>query len=101
LSALAKEYYARTKDKYVAGHWRSKLPADLLWHAYDCHEFSRPYIAPTSSWASHNAGIVFEGARLEMRSPIAKIRSYSIELATDDPFGIISSGEWVIDAPFR
>ena len=99
LSAAAKEYHLRTNDKYVAGHWESMLPGSLLWAADHFRGFMASGVAPTWSWVSSNGPILFHS--LEGENFIARIHSCSTELSTNDPFGMVSGGELVIEVPFR
>lgn len=40
-----------SEQDYIAGHWRSQLPGDLLWHGDETR--ARPAPFPSWSWASH------------------------------------------------
>ncbi|KAF2682223.1 hypothetical protein K458DRAFT_370889 [Lentithecium fluviatile CBS 122367] len=72
LSGLAKRMGAISQDDFVAGIWRQKLPAQLLWTVSSSQNVDgRPscrykaYFAPTWSWASVNGKISFRSIGIE------------------------------------
>jgi Heterokaryon incompatibility protein (HET) len=98
LSALANEYSYRKRDKYLAGLWESELPESLLWMADSPNKLTSSYVAPSWSWASVGGPVPTPYGDSE-RSQVAEVCSWSVNLATGDPYGMISDGELVIKAP--
>ncbi|KAK5677974.1 hypothetical protein LTS10_009858 [Elasticomyces elasticus] len=60
ISGVAKVFQRSLQDEYVAGYWRSQMPAQLVWDATG-DTCSRPieYKAPSWSWASVESPINF------------------------------------------
>jgi hypothetical protein len=121
LSGLAKIFSNYTKSEYVAGLWagdlqRSLAWASLRWNQSGSNTVSRhsKYIAPTWSWASFQGNKTFSSfsAKLEDVSAqmtsgpnggpvpgMAMINSYSVSLATADPYGRLKAATLSITAP--
>lgn len=63
ISGVARRMYKCPKDTYLAGVWRSQLPASLRWVTFRYHEQrGRPIHprAPTWSWASTLSGVMYQ-----------------------------------------
>lgn len=82
---------------YVAGMWRPNLETDMLWlvNMYT-HGPKRPprryseYTAPSWSWASLNADVLYMARR--PGKPLWKVLDISLNLASNDPMGALSEG---------
>lgn len=110
LSGLAKMIQSKTADTYVTGLWRSSMVEGLAWSlsgkdfkSEELYE-TRPYTAPSWSWASTDRGVGFltevdpfragsveHSVEREWR-PDVEILNVSIELAGSDPTGRVSGG---------
>ncbi|KAI0453524.1 hypothetical protein F5B21DRAFT_525672, partial [Xylaria acuta] len=72
LSSLAEEFscsFLLDNDEYFSGHWRSRLPEDLLWHK------NRPGngqqtepIAPSWSWLAYEGDALLVGSKTQPHS---------------------------------
>jgi hypothetical protein len=95
---------ALPEQEYVAGMWSTDLRRGLAWRA-DTNTKRKPtrhesYIAPTWSWASLDGSASYTGVRggREAEDPAhepgltATITSYTLNLATRDPYGPLSPG---------
>jgi hypothetical protein len=51
-----------TKDEYLAGLWKFRLPRGLLWHIlYPRTDYEhREYVAPSWSWESTDGEVIFD-----------------------------------------
>ncbi|EPE33301.1 heterokaryon incompatibility protein [Glarea lozoyensis ATCC 20868] len=102
ISGIARILQQKLEDEYVAGFWLKSLPQALLWYISDfggspqSPEFQ--YRAPSWSWASVDKTVRFDRVEKFERSHKSglrcKLRDYSIDLATSDPFGQVSGG-WI------
>lgn len=114
IGGIADKYHVVMEDQYLAGLWRSYIPAGLLWRrmmaSKDDILLPRParYRAPSWSWASIDGEIEYdwpermdgslECTRLGHKESIARIVAVEvveaeIELTrSDKPFGAVKSG---------
>jgi Heterokaryon incompatibility protein (HET) len=116
LSGLAGLLAKETKDTYLAGIWANHLPEDLFWRVYAREEMiqvkpgeglvkeqcygevlsgiSKPetYRAPTWSWASIDANIMF--IQLNFDHVVSECVDHHIEPSGNDKFGRVKSG-WI------
>jgi hypothetical protein len=110
ISGVAKEMSKVVNDQYLAGIWRSQLPAILLWcvsevpstfrvqHLRKATEKiwirPRPLLAPTWSWASVQTPIAFRFPVGRMRNDVlaADVLEAHVEPAAGDIHGEILSG---------
>ncbi|KAH7371476.1 heterokaryon incompatibility protein-domain-containing protein [Cadophora sp. MPI-SDFR-AT-0126] len=97
ISGVARRLSSISGDsEYWAGHWKKSLPFTLLWWV-KCNSrdaMSRPYTAPSFSWASVDGSIkhwrwvnIFGVA-----SSRAEVLEINVENASLDPFGSVCSG---------
>jgi len=102
LSTIAKEYAIESNDRYLAGIWEASLSNGLSWRGYSRtqNRYSQDYIAPSWSWASYNGGVCLNITEI-FYELLMKIHSCSVNHVSDSPFGIVSGGELVLEAPFR
>jgi hypothetical protein len=115
IQGVAKIFQAERQCAYYAGLWEDTLLYDLLWSHKEGTTKSRPYRAPSWSWASNyyptdaDVGQVIESKNREMSwfadSPAGskgglEERAHIISVSTtpvgDDPLGEISSGTLVL-----
>ena len=93
LSGLASLVQAATGDQYLAGLWRSDLPAALRWVPQDPDWRSPTSPAPTWSWAAckKSCPVVYipspNATKFEVR-----ILDAGVVLSGDNPFGGVSDG---------
>lgn len=102
MSGLAERFSRIFGDVYLAGLWQSTLFSDLLWHG----EYNTPwppgdYRAPSWSWAAVNGS-----QRSYCQQPghsnvqqIAKIISSGVKVEGINPYGEVSDGRIVVQAP--
>jgi hypothetical protein len=102
LSGLASIFHQRLQDDSFSGHWRRDMFRSLLW---DCtprssksdllHELqsSSPYLCP--SWSGLCRGHV-EGREAPTSQLEAEEMDAQVELAGENPFGAIRSGQLII-----
>lgn len=102
MSAIARQINETyIHEEYVAGFFRSNLPAGLLWAAGIGQPVHRPdnYVAPSWSWASvHGRIFVVPDQADDFVIPYAKVKSISIELIDpQNPYGQIKTGSMLIE----
>lgn len=95
IGGLARRIYLVSKDKYLAGLWKSRLSEGLLWSTHfpaECHR-SQPNRAPSWSWASIE-GSVYWLRRLDGQDLLeGNVKSAEVvPLTAADPFGQIKRG---------
>ncbi|KAL9113416.1 MAG: hypothetical protein Q9227_002457 [Pyrenula ochraceoflavens] len=106
LSGLANwcSKYLSKQDVYLAGLWKSQLPASLLWlHDLSMHEnATRPteYRAPSWSWASFDCGSLV-WYRLGGENTFARIIDCMTTYFGLDPYGKVLDGYIKISAPLK
>jgi Heterokaryon incompatibility protein (HET) len=94
---------------YVAGHWQSRLPLELLWlvRCSGSTGSSTKYLSPSWSWAGKNGHInfCFVQELLSSVNPVRKIAeviSVVVRLANDKaPFGAVIEGILTLRGGFR
>jgi hypothetical protein len=116
LSGLAGLLAKETRDTYLAGIWANHLPEDLFWRVYAREEIiemkngqglvgeqrygqvlssiSKPktYRAPTWSWASIDANIMF--IQLNFDHVVSECVEHHIQPSGNDKFGRVKGG-WI------
>jgi hypothetical protein len=97
ISGLARIVSLQSGDEYVAGMWRKDLELQLCWVVFGrqrCRK-TAPYIAPTWSWASLNATIVYplgmRNEKDEKTSFLAQVLDVRLQPAGPDPLGQLAS----------
>ncbi|GIZ41016.1 hypothetical protein CKM354_000433300 [Cercospora kikuchii] len=105
IAGIARWYAEQLNEEYVAGFWRSQLPACLLWNVdqYGSTKRASQYRAPTWSWLSIDGRVTayndFPAVTL------CDCISVHIDLVdAQNPYGQIANGEIVLHghlAPFR
>lgn len=84
-------------DQYLAGLWRSELPASLLWFSQMRSKRSKTYQAPSWSWASLDAEDMNDVPLV--RNSCSTLISASMSLVDEaSPFGQVTGGQITIDA---
>jgi hypothetical protein len=93
-SGLVAMWAESTKDEYLAGLWKSRLPRDLLWYTMNPRTDyeDREYVAPSWSWASMDGEVIFDLPAFSPPCPQIKITSANTELLTGNRFGQVKSG---------
>jgi hypothetical protein len=90
ISGLARKFQSEMNDQYIAGLWWNQLPAQLTWTGEDTTR-SRPYRAPSWSWASLEGKISIPRLQADILGLIDPIE-YSIGYTTEDKYGQVTSG---------
>lgn len=105
IAGLAKAFWLKSQDSYLAGLWRGGLLAGLLWRRYEFAALHRPaaFRAPSWSWASVDGEIEFRVYAWYNKSPhgieyFASLQDAQIDV-DNGPFGTVSGGWLSIDAP--
>ncbi|KAJ4357383.1 uncharacterized protein N0V89_001958 [Didymosphaeria variabile] len=84
-------------DQYLAGLWKSELPASLLWYCSKRSKRSETYQAPSWSWASLEADDINTAAMT--RGECASLVSANVDVVDKvNPFGQVSGGQVTINA---
>jgi hypothetical protein len=107
ISGIARDFYQKSEDEYLAGLWTSSLIRDLLWRVPppapttlvitgDHSRRPKYYRAPSWSWASVDGILNLDGTRYltsERAEPCAKLLESSITpLVEGDVFGQVKDG---------
>jgi hypothetical protein len=93
ISGIARAMQGVIGDRYVAGMWQSQLPSQLFWNTIVPGKGpSKEYVAPSWSWASVNAGVLFGYPKNDIR-----IVDCRVDLAGDDHFGQLKGGHITIE----
>lgn len=97
LSGMAKQIQKYAHDDYLAGLWRSELLRGLAWQAIiqldQPRQAAPPYLAPSWSWASVDAPVIFYSPSLRgLGEWVAEIIEAEVTPAGPDPLGQVSSG---------
>jgi hypothetical protein len=121
LSGLAKQFQQRSKDEYVAGHWKSNLPVSLNWFrlldsslsdesgealekSYNEQErHGSIYLAPSWSWASVNGQIEFvlHGETGDLSDfVVCKVEHVETDTVGGDSTGRVLGGQLDLRAPW-
>ncbi|KDN60338.1 putative heterokaryon incompatibility protein [Colletotrichum sublineola] len=112
LSGVARVAQAALRTRYVAGHWwDSDFLCSLCWAPVRTKEtertFSKAYVAPSWSWASHNGPVTMWIPYAGSEEPITPrfpcktaAREVSIVPTTQDAVGSISSGSITVRGVF-
>ncbi|KAK5745131.1 hypothetical protein LTR17_001583 [Elasticomyces elasticus] len=83
-----------TGDRYIAGHWISQLPRDLLWQKSRPERADRArWPGPTWSWASAGSKISFNHDS-NYATIIAKLKCHSLPPAENEMYGD-AKGAWL------
>jgi hypothetical protein len=100
LSGIARIVHSKCHVDYVAGLWRDKLEAQLLWHSGSFDEGARrakPYRAPSWSWASIEGNVILPRTyEYSWLSICIEILSVEITPTHGDIFGQLSSAKLFI-----
>lgn len=97
ISGVAKEIKRMSGDRYLAGLWERNILRDLLWMVYIQERVSMPmaYRAPSWSWASLNAPILYTWASNvgdEPETLHARFIDARLSNATGDDTGLLTDG---------
>jgi hypothetical protein len=97
LARIFRAYMDIPFDDYLAGMWRSTLPAGLLWsvpmRVVGQHSRPQAWRAPSWSWASIDGEMKFHHQTQEDEStPKLRILSCHCPLLSDDSFGQVQRG---------
>ena len=98
IAGMAKALDHHTCDEYVAGMWKSFLPAGLAWISRPTGKDSKrkyptSYTAPSWSWASMGSVVEFQ----KSKDPLsfkwsAKVESVTVQHGSVDPYVHITNG---------
>lgn len=106
ISGIANRIGNQVQDTYVAGHWLSMLPLDLLWYSLPLNDFtseetqSGKHHGPSWSWTS-NIGVGFHTERLQCSST-ATLLNFKLDLAEQSaPYGALKAAVLTIEGPVR
>ena len=99
LSGIAKSIAEQINDEYVAGMWRRTLVQDLCWRTQHRNIEGRAtrsavYRAPSFSWASMDSYMIISS--YEGLNSCIEILDVHLDLATEDPMGMVSGGYLLI-----
>ena len=108
-ASFAKVMLQTMPGNYVAGHWDVAMPLDLLWHVAPGKASVRPreYVAPTWSWASSTAPVIWLALPLQSRymtrrdwsiEPVGRVMEIKCHSVYSDPCLQVSSGHLIIDS---
>ncbi|PVH79636.1 HET-domain-containing protein [Cadophora sp. DSE1049] len=91
ISGLAQFVHSKTNDQYLAGLWRESLCSHLCWFVTPRQIRTRisPYTAPTWSWASLHASVIFWDPYSSI-TMLPQLTNVEITHTSNDPFGQIS-----------
>lgn len=96
ISSLARELKPFIQGRYLAGHWEPDLILQLAWDYKSGADYgsSRPYSAPSWSWASINTSDpkLNEIYKKAAHQSLAETLEAQIDLASDDEMGQVKSG---------
>jgi hypothetical protein len=111
LSGIARAFETMTKDRYVAGLWRSNMIEGLLWQAMGSERraTSRPsqYRAPTWSWASIDGPFGYPGLGKDIfdstmtQIDVGTVLDCHVELQGENPYGEVKAGSVILKAPLE
>ena len=82
----------RSGDPYLAGHFKSTLPASLCWRAKAPLRKARPRVAPTWSWLSAISGSGIDIWQPDNPFCIAQLVDANCEPLGKDPTGHVAVG---------
>ncbi|KAI0350134.1 HET-domain-containing protein [Trametes cingulata] len=105
--ALAEEFQRILRSEYLAGLWRDRLLAHLLWFKREDAHLPRPanYRAPSWSWAAVDGGVETMGRQTKADlDKVACAEVLQCEIALEDaalPFGQVVGGKLVLRAAMR
>jgi hypothetical protein len=110
-SGLAKSHHY-SGEQYLAGLWKSYLPAALLWRVKGYAATRPAYLAPSWSWASLMGSVTYDSLRLEPDQDGAKyeypedvypglrtlkVQAVQVDLEDQDkPYGNVREGRIVL-----
>ncbi|TKA76353.1 hypothetical protein B0A55_03734 [Friedmanniomyces simplex] len=97
ISGIASNFQARLHDDYVAGLWRSQLPAQLMWQTTGLGPTRKPgaYRAPSWSWASIEGPVVFKNRPYGVQAlrTLCVVEEVAITLKDSaNPTGLVLNG---------
>ncbi|RWA04999.1 hypothetical protein EKO27_g10102 [Xylaria grammica] len=97
MSSIAKKFGSALQDDYLAGHWRSNFPLDLMWLSGGMPPpaQTRANKRPTWSWATVPRAAM---SMIPLESPVADDNFSVLEAKTEPviaeaPFGAVKSGQ--------
>lgn len=105
LSGIAQRFQTQYSGRYLAGLWEADLPAALLWTETGPEPSKRQYVercgkAPSWTWLSLTKCKIQPHFQYERASQImALVRHVQCRTTTLDPYGKISGGQLVLEAP--
>jgi hypothetical protein len=98
ISGIARQVQLQNHDQYVAGMWRANLELQLCWFPFspESRSETRPYIAPTWSWASSNGPICqyssFPSYKSRPTTSWVTIFDIKLQNSGHDVFGALVAG---------
>jgi hypothetical protein len=104
LSSIAADFHRRLPGgEFIAGHWRSRLPEDLLWMTKGWAREIEDYIAPSWSWLSVGTGVDMPVRNKHQNTmAIADITNIEMGLQYErDSYGALASGALRVDGFLR
>ncbi|ORX99419.1 heterokaryon incompatibility protein-domain-containing protein [Clohesyomyces aquaticus] len=90
-------------DIYLAGHWFSSHPADLMWSAHHGNSRPRKYQGPSWSWTAITGSLDFDWAEIEFEANI-ELDLIGHQITVQDetaPFGAVTEGILTVRACLR
>lgn len=103
LSGTAHRFQTPYSGRYLGGLWESDLPGALLW--IDTADPTKPQFvvpsgtAPSWTWLSLPGRRIFPKFREGLPHVMAQVRQVECHTTTSDPYGQISGGHIVLEAP--
>ncbi|KAH6714640.1 heterokaryon incompatibility protein-domain-containing protein [Leptodontidium sp. MPI-SDFR-AT-0119] len=93
ISGVAKSVHSLTGDEYVAGLWKKRLEAQLLWHTSNNERISSNL--PSWTWASLKGQVSpanLKEERKHQMNVICRVADIQLNFTGDDTYGEITSG---------
>lgn len=107
IAGVAREMSRITGMQYAAGLWKENLLQDLMWYTAKGQDWllrsSAPAGAPTWSWASVDAPILYDLVSADS-VPLARVLECTVDpgvVGASSRFEAVAGGEAVIKGPFK
>jgi hypothetical protein len=98
LSSLAQQFQTEDLGRYVAGLWFNFALSMMLWEVGSGHQ-AVDYVAPSWSWAKIQGQMRRDGVVAHNSDLTASLETMEGSLASDDPYGAITSAKATILTP--